>query len=695
MLILFIVGASVVLQLIAVALALRLIKVTRSQGAWLVMAFAILLMAVRRSIVFYHLVSGHAAYSPDIAAELVALTISFLLICAVAMIGPIFRSIERSRSELDNFKTTLDQTLDCVFIFDPETLKFSYINRGAVDQLGYTREELLRMTPLDIKPVLDRHSFLELISPLMEGGKASITFETVHRHKNGGLIPVEIFLQYISPPGEKERFVAIVRDITERRRVEGELKVYRESLEHLVEARTAKLKSVNEQLIEQIREREKAEKELIENEERLRIMTSSVNDAIIMLNGDGKLSFWNPAAERMFGYSRDEIIGKDIVPLIIPVKFREKHAQKFAAFQATGQGPVVGKSIELTGLRKSGAEFPIELSISSIRLEGRWGAVGSIRDITERKRAEERLVLSAKVIESAQEGIFITNAGGEIISVNPAFTHITGYTQKEVTGRNPRILRSDRHDGEFFGNMWRELKETGKWKGEIWNRRKNGELYPQWTTIAAIKDAGGETAEYVCVLQDISEAKRYEAKISHMAYHDPLTDLPNRQLFEDRLHQAIARANRNKNQMALLFIDLDGFKKVNDTFGHKAGDLLLQEVAQRLLPIMREGDTVARLGGDEFVVLIENVEKFPLAIGYESSVFAREKLVKVLSVEGVVPTSENIKNKRYPFWRVLSLGVNKSHMENNAMKGFVDFIFSPEGRKILSGKLVAISREKL
>jgi diguanylate cyclase (GGDEF)-like protein/PAS domain S-box-containing protein len=218
-------------------------------------------------------------------------------------------------------------------------------------------------------------------------------------------------------------------------------------------------------------------------------------------------------------------------------------------------------------------------------------------------QAEQQLKLFAKVFENALEGISITDADGNIIAVNQAFTDITGYQASEVLNQNPRILRSERHGPEFYQDMWQSLLQKGSWVGEIWNRRANGEPFPEILSISSICDEKGKTTHYVAVFHDITEMKLKEEQIKHQAYHDALTGLPNRFLAIDRLSMSLANAKRKQSQVAVFYMDLDNFKHVNDSLGHPVGDLLLQQVGQRLISLVREEDTVARLGGDEFQII--------------------------------------------------------------------------------------------
>ncbi|WP_448555824.1 EAL domain-containing protein [Thalassotalea montiporae] len=218
--------------------------------------------------------------------------------------------------------------------------------------------------------------------------------------------------------------------------------------------------------------------------------------------------------------------------------------------------------------------------------------------------SQRHLFLAQKVIESSLDAIMISDKNGVILSINPAFTSVTGYKPREAIGKNASLLNSGRHDQEFYNAMWEKLTEEGKWQGEIWNKRKNGEIYPEWLTIVKIDDEMTGETHYTGIFSDITERKKHEARIKALAFYDELTELPNRRLFADRLDVAISTAHRNKQLAALLFIDLDRFKQINDSLGHKVGDELLVSVSKRIASSVKEGDTVSRFGGDEFVILL-------------------------------------------------------------------------------------------
>ncbi len=272
------------------------------------------------------------------------------------------------------------------------------------------------------------------------------------------------------------------------------------------------------------------------------------------------------------------------------------------------QSPVRG--FETRGRRKSGGIFYAALSAQLVSSEdgSEQFLEGTLEDITERKQAEMELRIAATVFES-QEGMMVTDARKVILRVNKSFSQVTGYTAEEAVGQTPNLLNSGRQDKAFYAAMWEHIKHAGAWEGEIWNRRKNGDIYPEYLTVTAVKDAAGIVTNYVATFNDITVSKAAEDEIKNLAFYDPLTHLPNRRLLCDRLKLALASSMRSGREGALLFLDLDYFKNLNDTLGHGMGDLLLQQVAQRLSTCVREGDTVARLGGDEFVVMLEDLSE--------------------------------------------------------------------------------------
>lgn len=326
---------------------------------------------------------------------------------------------------------------------------------------------------------------------------------------------------------------------------------------------------------------------------------------IATVGADGRLITANPALLRMLGYTQQELVSMTFAEFTHPDDvdrdlqlYQELLDEKRETYQ-----------MEKRYQCKDGSIRWGHLTVSLIHRESDDDhyAIKMIEDITERKTQEDQLQLMAKVIENTIEGVTITDAQGTIISVNAAFTTVTGYSAEEVMGQNPRILKSDQHSGSFYADMWDSLLTHGFWQGEIWNRRKSGSAYPEWLTISAIRDANGQATHYVAVFHDITETKQNEEQIKYQAYHDALTGLPNRQLFRDRLENALAHARRSHHALAVIFLDLDRFKVINDTLGHVTGDRLLQEAGKRLTACVRMDDTVARQGGDEFILLLSEI----------------------------------------------------------------------------------------
>lgn len=304
----------------------------------------------------------------------------------------------------------------------------------------------------------------------------------------------------------------------------------------------------------------------------------------------------NPSAAQFYGYPRETLRGMHVSQI---------NAQPESEISPQRQKAINGQQkIFLFQHRLADNSVrSVEAHISPINHQGRNLFFSIIHDITERERAQTELRIAAVAFET-QEGLLITDADGLILRVNRAFTETTGYTSEEAVGQTPRLLKSGRHDSDFYRAMWDTLNRTGKWQGEVWDRRKNGEVYPKWLTITAVKGNDGVVTHYVGSHLDITARKQSEDALRRLAHNDPLTGLPNRALFHDRLEQALRLAQRHQQSMAVMFLDLDHFKEINDTLGHAVGDVLLTETAKRLLGCVRKTDTVARYGGDEFTLII-------------------------------------------------------------------------------------------
>ena len=260
-------------------------------------------------------------------------------------------------------------------------------------------------------------------------------------------------------------------------------------------------------------------------------------------------------------------------------------------------------------------------------------------EIAERKRAAKELRLAATVFENTDQAIMILDREGEIVVVNSSFTAITGYSQTEALGKSLRVLRAEQHDDEYWREWWHALRRTGRWRGEVWQRRKDGELFPAWQTIGSVADDQGQVVNYVSILADIKPIKATHARLTHLAHHDALTNLPNRLLLDASLAHAIEVARRHQQKLAILFLDLDRFKGINDTLGHDVGDQLLREIAERLKQTVRAQDTVARLGGDEFVIVAEEVSEQQDAVALALKIIAAVRCPMLLSGREVVTTA--------------------------------------------------------
>jgi diguanylate cyclase (GGDEF)-like protein/PAS domain S-box-containing protein len=306
----------------------------------------------------------------------------------------------------------------------------------------------------------------------------------------------------------------------------------------------------------------------------------------------------------MGGKIEDQLLGRNTADFRDPAQEQRAMANITAMFEGVYNGAEEYRLVCLDG-----SVIDTEINAEIVRDDqGRpSGLIFVVRDIRARKLAELDLHIAAIAFES-QDGMIVTDAQSTILRANHAFTQITGYQPEEVIGKTPRMLQSGRHDADFYAALWATIQTSGVWSGEIWNRRKNGDIYPEQITITAVKDSTGQITHYVAVLRDITVRKQLEKEVAQLAFFDTLTQLPNRRLFNDRLTQSVARAQREQSSLALMFIDLDKFKPINDTYGHEAGDLVLQTVARRIESALRASDTAARVGGDEFLVLLPDLQ---------------------------------------------------------------------------------------
>jgi diguanylate cyclase (GGDEF)-like protein/PAS domain S-box-containing protein len=379
-------------------------------------------------------------------------------------------------------------------------------------------------------------------------------------------------------------------------KVEASLRAQRDALDERVRDRTAAL-------VRDIEARKAGEKLLGESEERYRMVVELSPDGIFIIDTGNTYLFANPAGLALCGAtSLNQVVGRSVFDFFFP----SFHPYLRNRFQRLKCGHLV-PPCEEQFIRLDGAIVDVEAHAAHFMFQSQPATLVILREIATRKAAEQSLRLTAQVFENSREGILITDQERRIVSVNRAFTAITGYEAVDIIGEMSEKLRSDFHDARFYEYIWKTIAETGHWQGEVISRRSNGQLYPTWNAVSALRDCAGIVTNYLLVFSDISERKEAESRIQFMAEHDALTALPTRALLFDRLDKAAANSRRNRKQLAILFIDLDRFKYVNDSMGHNTGDKLLQAVADRLRKVVRDVDTVSRLGGDEFVVMLIDI----------------------------------------------------------------------------------------
>jgi diguanylate cyclase (GGDEF)-like protein/PAS domain S-box-containing protein len=601
------------------------------------------------------------------------------------------------------FDDLLNQVNDTVIVAQEATGIIVDCNDQACRSLGYTRDELLRLTIFDIASTIAPGQAWESEREIFARDGYRLV-ETHHRRRDGSLFPVEINARLTQK--DNERFiVAVARDLTARNFSESQLRLQDAALNstanaivitdkdgiiewanpafacmtgYAIEEALGKrpkelVKSsiqtrefyeilwntilsgnvwhgevVNKRkdgtfyteemaiapvyaenkiithfiaVKQDISARKAAELKVEQSELTYRGIINSLTEAVYILNEKGEFIDVNHGAEMMYGYSREEFLGT--TPAFVSAPGKNDLSAVMDAVQKASSG--ITQQIEFWGKRKDGSIFPKSVSLVRGDYFGQAVVIAVSRDITIQKETEAHLREAAAVMQNTHEGVMITDASANLIAVNKAFTTITGYAVGEVIGMNPRLLSSGRQNKTFYETMWTELKKNGYWQGEMWNRRKSGEIYPQLLTISTIYNEQRQPTRHIGLFVDITQLRQNQAQLEFMAHHDPLTKLPNRALAESRLEQEIEQAHRHHRQLSVLFIDLDRFKQVNDSFGHLVGDELLVSVAQRLNERLREGDTLGRLGGDEFILIAS-----PLQDKQDAAIIARD-LINALS----------------------------------------------------------------
>ena len=521
---------------------------------WLVLVLRRPVLQIRRATRFAH------ALPENYGQVLEHMSSTTELQQLVSALNSASKKLYHQDKELKMFNALIEHTDDPIYILDVDNdFKIIFVNEAACRHFGLTYAALLTKHARDLIIETDPKTLRRLWEQLKNDHH--LTFTSQQRITGDQLISVEISASYVHYDHRK-LVIGYFRDISERLRTEQAL--HKESEKNLAFLRNS-------------------------------------SDGVHILDVDGNVIEASDSFCKMLGYTRDEVVGMNVAQW--DAKFNREELQFLVKKQFEQQHLNL---FETRHRCKDGRTIDVEISGLALELEGNLVLFNSSRDISERKWADQQLRIAAIAFES-QEGIVVTDANINILRVNSSFTKITGYEEHEVVGCSPNILRSDRQEETFYESMWKSIKDNGSWQGEIWNRRKCGEIYLEYLTITVVKDQHDKIANYVGTFVDITSRKESVDKIERLAFYDSLTELPNRLLLQDRLKLALAASHRSGKLGALMFIDMDNFKILNDTLGHDMGDLLLQQVAQRLVSCVREGDTVARLGGDEFVVMLENL----------------------------------------------------------------------------------------
>lgn len=466
------------------------------------------------------------------------------------------------RESETRMRTLVDSQPECIKLLGRDG-KLLDMNPAGLTILGAdSLDQLKAMDLIDLLLPAYRRPFAGIISQAFSGRSASLEFEIRNLHGEQKWLETHS-VPLRSANGDIVASLCITRDITEHKRLDSQLKA---------------------------------------NQQRLATILDNLGACVFLKDLDGRYLYANRAVCEFLNTPLDRILGNRDDWFFDDETCRQINANDRRVL-------VDGETIKLEEKNLhacSGKTVTFLTTKLPLRDEqGQlYALLGISTDITELKQNEENLKLAARVFGEAHEGIMITDANGDIIDVNPTFSEITGFSRNEVLGQNPRLLKSFHHSSEFYLDMWQSLQQHKHWQGEIWNRRKDGELFAELLTISALCNEQGEIIYYVGLFSDITQSKQQQQLLELMAHYDPLTRLPNRALFADRLFQAIAHSRRDKSLLAIGFLDLDGFKPINDQFGHDAGDQILIEVADRIRSAMREEDTVSRHGGDEFALLM-------------------------------------------------------------------------------------------
>jgi len=441
-------------------------------------------------------------------------------------------------------------------------------NNAVQNMLGYDSDELSNMLFTDFTHPEDVNLNRDLQLKLVSGELDNYRMEKRCFRKDGKLIWGSVNVSAIrNVDGEVESVVGVLEDVTDRKNMQDNLL-----------KTTAKFQAI----------------------------FNAISDAAIFVDTNRQIVMINPSVSDMFGYSFSELKGKSTKILYATEQDYDHLGDSHFNINASSNSELY----EMMYRNKSGEIFIGEAQGTKIDDDhgNVIGFLSIVRDISERKQTEDRLRLSQKIFEDTAKAILVTDIETNIVDVNEAFCLTLGYGRDEILGKKPNMFKSDYHGEMFYQQLWETLISTGSWRGEIYDKKKDGSIIPTWTTISVVKDKQGEPVNYVAIMSDISIMKDSEKRLEQLAHFDQLTGLPNRMVFHEQLKMAVAKAMRHNSELAVMYIDLDGFKHVNDTLGHSAGDDLLVDIGKRLKKCLRQEDTVARLGGDEFAVIINDIE---------------------------------------------------------------------------------------
>ena len=519
-----------------------------------------------------------------------------------------FGSKQRQVASRHFYRTIVENAADCIYVREQAAPgRLIYVNDAFCRSTGYGRDQLLRMSILDLDVMKSSHEIDRLKDRLT--GRAT-RFQTRYRHRDGSVVPVEISATKVEFEG-KDYVLGYLRDISDRVRL-GRQDVLRARFFELLVQRD-RLEEILKVLVEYVEcMRDGAVGSILlldENGTTLRQGAAGVIPEFFLQAFDGMEVGPDAGPAGMALTTDQRVIIGDIKGYNGFGRFRQLCHQ--VGIKSCWCEPIRGENKKVLGVMTvylRHKQEPTEDDLRSLETAAELASAAILRRLS-----DDELQMAFSVYEVSKEGILVADKDTRIIQVNPAFTTITGYRAEEVLGRNPNFLRSGRTQSNVFTDMWSQLAEKDHWQGEIINRRKNGEEYCQMLTICVIRDSHGQPLRYVGIFADITEWKQAQEVIVRQANFDPLTGLPNRRLFQDRLEHEMKKTDRDRGQLALMFIDLDHFKEVNDTMGHNAGDLLLIEASQRMSSCVRASDTVARLGGDEFAVILGTVPSAQLA----------------------------------------------------------------------------------